>query len=231
MSANIGQVRCNKIIHFRQSGDKTHPKIDNFININVTSGTNSKWKKLSPMILGPFNMEMKLFASNLYPNGIEPGYIRINDSYAIIKCTNLENLWQGSKVYDIDLDKNDNIKPSFFERRLKMVIDVKPHRRAVPKSKGTTVFLFWENQRYLYLESRFIYCNIYSYLVQHTQEFRDLVDLHNNGTNLLILGYDGVDTEITEETMRYHYNDASKPFGHELVICCLLCGFTPWINN
>jgi hypothetical protein len=45
------------------------------------------------------------------------------------------------------------------------------------------------------------------------------------------LGYDGVDTEITEETMRYYYNDASKPFGHELVICCLLSGFTPWIKN
>jgi hypothetical protein len=65
----------------------------------------------------------------------------------------------------------------------------------------------------------------YSFLFQNTQEFKDLVDLHNNATNLLILGYDGVYTEITHETMRYHYNDASKPFAHELVIFCLLLGF------
>jgi hypothetical protein len=120
------------------------------------------------MILGPFNMEMKLFASNLYPDGIEPGYIKINDDYAIIKCTNLENLWQSSKVYDIDLDNNSNINKSFFERRLKMVSDLKPHRRSVPKNEGTTVFLFWENQRYLYLESRFIYKYIYIFIFSST---------------------------------------------------------------
>jgi len=41
------------------------------------------------------------------------------------------------------------------------------------------------------MKFRFTYCYIY------THEFRDLVNLYNNRTNLLILGYDWVDTEIT----------------------------------
>jgi len=230
MDQSRGIVRCNKIIHFRSKGpeSKVHPTIENFININVTTGSNSKWKKLSPMILGPLKMSMLVTPTDLYPDGIQPGYVKIDDKTALLRCTNLENLWQGSKVYDIDLDDNGNIKKSFFDRRLKMVNDPKPHRRSLPKSKGNILFLYWDNVRYKYLESRVIYCKIYELLVRITPEYKELVKLVDSGVNIQIVGYDGVDSEITEETMKYHYNDISKPFGQEFVLCCLLCGFAPW---
>lgn len=47
----MGDVRCNRIIHFRAPGDHTHPTIPGYVNINATSG-NVKWKGLSPMKLG-----------------------------------------------------------------------------------------------------------------------------------------------------------------------------------
>jgi hypothetical protein len=145
-------------------------------------------------------------------------------------CTNFENLWQGSKIYDIDLDAAGVIQPSFYQRRAAMCADVKPHRRALPKSAGATcVGAYWDGQVLAYIPSRVQYCSKYAQLVRTTPAYQRLEALVRGGTNVQIIGYDGRDVPVTAEAMRAAYLNPETPFGHELVLTCMLKGFTPWL--
>lgn len=237
-----GDVRCNRIIHFRskEPGDKTHPVIQGYININATSG-NVKWRGLSPMKLGPFYLRENKIVTPWYLDGLHPGFFPTNDDTQTLYCTNLENIWQGSKVFNVDLDINKIIQTTFYERRREMANDPQPHRRALPKAKANVVCAYWNGHILSYLDSRLIYCELYSGLVKETTEYQELVNMKQNGVNLQILGYDGQNLPI-DESMRKACLDAAKPFGkgacpstgiasdfgHELVLCCLLKGITPW---
>lgn len=109
-----------------------------------------------------------------------------------------------------------------------MAHDPQPHRRALPKAKGTPVCAYWDGSLLSYLDSRLIYCELYQSLARETPEYRELVRLKNAGTNIQIIGYDGKDIPITNESMRRACLDATTPFGHELVLCCMLKGLSPW---
>lgn len=226
-----GDVRCNRIIHFRHTGPepKTHPVIAGYMNINATSG-NAKWKGLSPMKLGPFDLQEKRVPTAWAPDGIHPGFQALSDSEQVLRVTNLENIWQGSKVYNIDVDAHGSIQNSFFLRRAKMARDPAPHRRALPKKAGYAVTSYWNGELHAYLQSRVIYCTLYVKLVQHTPEYRELEALVASGKNIQIIGYDGQDIAITAESMRAAYANPNLPFGHELVLCCMLTGLAPWLN-
>lgn len=42
-------IRCGRIPHrFSKEENKSHPKIEGFVNINVTSGNRGKYSNLSP---------------------------------------------------------------------------------------------------------------------------------------------------------------------------------------
>lgn len=226
----MGDVRCNRIIHYRskEPGSKEHPKLPGYENVNVTSG-NSRWKALSPMKLGPFHLVEKTVPTPLYPDGIHPGFKPHQDGKQVIQCMNFENIWQGSKIYDIDVDANGVMGASFYERRARMAADVKPHRRALPKSAGVTcVGAYWNGEVLAYIPSRAQYCSKYAHLVRVTDEYRQLEVMLQNGTNLHIIGYDGFDVPVTAEDMRAAYLNPDRPFGHELVLCCMLKGLSPW---
>lgn len=225
-----GRVACNRIVHFRAQGDKHHPILKDYININVTSAS-KKWGGLSPMKLGPFILAEELHPSDLYQSGVEPGFKRVGDEQKA-RVEVFENYWQGSKIYDIDLNDDDTIKVSFFNRRAKMFSDVKGHRRALPKAQGTVIAAYFNGEVFDYIESRYYYCFYYSYLVQRTAVYQELVKMIDNGQNLQILGYDGQEyTNIDAETMYTAYLDPTYPFGHELVLCCLLMNLRPWEIN
>lgn len=224
-----GQVRCGKIYHFRDTSvsDKTHPTIPGFVNINVTSGGNSRFKALSPMKLGPFDMTEVLKPMLYYPTGVLPGCTQINNTHQNMHVEIFENIWQGSKVYAVDL-VNNLVQPSFFERRAKMARDHSPHRRALPKAGNTVVTSYWNGNFYPYVQSRYFYCFYYIGLVSRTPEYAELVNMVNSGVNVHILGFDGRDIPITAESMLQAIFDPTYPFGHELVLCCLLTGLAPW---
>lgn len=222
-------VRCNRIIHYRskEPGSKQHPVLPGYTNINATSG-NLRWKGLSPMKLGPFTYKEKKVPLPWYPDGIHPGFTDAGDDEQTILCQNFENLWQGSKVYPRDLGPDGLVQPSFYERRKKMVFDPQPHRRALPKKEGLPHCAYWNGHLWNYLDSRVMYCTLYAGLVQNTPEYQELRALVTGGTNVQILGYDGQDLPITSDSMAAAYKDPTKPFGHELVLCCLLTGLSPW---
>ncbi len=143
---------------------------------------------------------------------------------------NLENLHQGNKVYPHETD--DEGRPDdFYEIRLMYYRDARPHRHKYERAAGAPLYSIWvqpdgTEKRNTYVESRAYYCNIYEYFALRSDSFRLLQRKLADGYNLVICGYDGynVDRPIQE-----HYNDPTRPFGHELALYVLLMNLPrPW---
>ena len=108
----------------------------------------------------------------------------------------------------------------------------KGKRRALPKAKaGIPVSSYYQGKIMTYVESRKkIYCPFYEQLVVATPSYANLAKLVESGQNVLIVGPDGRNIPINEESLRQAVNDPQYIFGHELVLCCLLMGIRPWID-
>lgn len=212
----IGKVKCGQI----RRGVK-HPQVDNYIKITASSCGPAQWKNLSPFLLGPVTINDR---------NLNDDYFWTNCNYRKMnECLIFENYWQGSKIYDIDLDVNGEILDSFFKRREMLFTSDKPKRRAVPKSKGFVVCGFYNGKIMDYIESRNkIYCPIYADLIRDSEELKQLKEMLELGQKLLIVGPDGRDIPITKQSMKRAIMDPTHIFGHELVICCLLNGWEPW---
>jgi hypothetical protein len=154
-------------------------------------------------------------------------------------CKNLENFHQGNKVYEEEVDpKTGNPKKIFFQRQLEMYEDEFPWRHKYEKypELGKNVkYSYWidgsnKGIKLSYFESRQIYCVLYEHLVKKDKialkELNYLKSLINKGTNLQICGYDAYQPKTQD--LIFEYKDISKPFGHELVLYCMLKNITPW---
>ncbi len=163
---------------------------------------------LSPMSLGPVKHNMPNFPP----------------------ACNLENYYQGAKIFPGEVDQLGNMTPEAIETRKKMYLDKTPyrHKYKVPYYTGkqvkTPLYSIYytrqgEPRKLNYIQSRYMYCHYYQELVQNTPDYHDLINLSNDGYNLLIIGYDG---HPIEKTLWEYYNDPSTPFGQELVLYTLL---------
>lgn len=235
----MAKLACDRIIHFRsqekdpQTGEplsKEHPKRKDYFSVNVCSNSRA-WKTLSPMFLGPIRWLERRCPLFDYPNGILPGCKVVNEELQLVEAQIFENIWQTQKIYNIDRDEKGYVKKSFFERRAKFFQETKGHRRTIPKSRGYPVAAYFDGRLMSYLESRAIYCHLYEKLVTQVKEFKKLKRLYQEGHNLLILGFDGQKMDVTPEKLDAAYADPKKPFGHELVICCLLLDYRPWFGE
>jgi len=220
-------VRVGKIPNRFGEGDKTHPRIPGYENINVTSASRSIFLNLSPMKLGPFTIIEPI-------NGnVEHGYKDLQNGYQSADINIFENYWQGSKIFKEDLIDGDhitlgNLKASFFQRRIKMYNDPKPHRRALPKTHGYPIAGYYYGNIYDYVPSRTFYVYYYKALVEQTEAYKKLQDMYRSGKNLHIIGYDGRDIgPITKESILQAYNDKTEIFGHELVLAAMLTDTLP----
>ena len=168
---------------------------------------------LSPMSLGP----------------IEHGYKDLPPAL------NLENFHQGAKFFPGEVDKEGAITQEAYEMRKKIYLDPTPYRHKfevpyytgekVKRNKNIPLFSIHykedEEVRYSYLQSRYFYSHWYEKLAKKEGDFTLLNTLIDNGFNLLIIGYDGFPVE-EDEALWKHYNDTTRPFGHELVLYTLL---------
>lgn len=151
---------------------------------------------------------------------------------------NIENFHQGSKCFDSEVRPKDG-KPSktFYATQLEMFNDPIPHRhkeaaKAVAGNKNICKFWVWVTQEGVekhlsYVDSRQFYCNFYERLVVKQAQYKKLVKLLENGTNLQIIGYDAYDVDEVKgnslaEKLERCYKDGKRPFGHELVLFSML---------
>lgn len=160
----------------------------------------------------------------------------------LIPALNLENLHQGNKCFAEEMTATHQPAPVFFERRLAMYQDAHPWRHkfkkypsiAAPGNPNIPVCSIWRlpdgtEQQLTYFESRQIYCHYFTKMIENDPTcqlaFARLVTAVAAGTNLQIFGYDAYEPTTPLEEC---YKDCSRPFGHELVLLCLLKGEKPW---
>ena len=198
----LGKVTCRKMRMMKEvelmSGYLN--VFPNFKHQNRKDGYGCK--ELSPMSLGPVH--------HMQP-GLPPSL-------------NIENYHQGNKYF-----QQETIE-QFLAKRQEMYLDPIPHRHKYDKKIGyTPLFCVHVDptgmaRGYSYRESRYFYCHFYEKLAKQTQAYVKLIDYIRKGVNLCIVGYDAYEPTLD---VYKHYMDTSKPFGHELVLYCLLTIYDP----
>ena len=181
-----------------------------------------------------------------YPNGVLPGFQYAEDQdengkiigYQSARCESFEAYWQQcGKVYKHDIDNNGIIKKSFYERRAKGLTmslqNSKPGelRRAFPKAKyGVPVTSYYNGQFMDWVTSRIqVYSPYYAELVSQTEAYKKLQEKIKNGKNLQLLDPDGFDYGILDKhILTKALHSTERPFGHSMVIACLLLGCKVW---
>lgn len=225
-----GQIRCGRITR-----GSPHPRLDGYVNINVTSSCTGKWRALSPMVLGPLKIVEHIRPCALYPTGIMPGFTQEGDKQ-VITAVIMENVWQYSKIFSVDIDGNNNIQPSFFERRAHGMVSDKPKRRVFPKKCNIqTVAAYHDGKILGYVDSRAYYCYYYYNLTINHPIYRELQQLMMRGHNVLVLDFDapeqGHTINLTRDYIISNYHCVTQPFGHGLLLCAMLLGVYPWVTN
>ncbi|AGV01461.1 uncharacterized protein with homologs in some bacteria [Cannes 8 virus] len=164
---------------------------------------------LSPMALGP--------VEHVHP--------------ALPPAKNIENFYQGSKVFVQEVDKDQNPTSLFYENRERLFSDEIPKRhkyKGMGKNKNIPLYFLWTDKcgkehRLDYIQSRQTYCNFFERLASDTEDYRKLCRLQDKGYNLIFCGYDAHDIpEDTPKSIEEAYLDPSVPFGHERVLFAML---------
>ncbi len=198
---------------------QVHPVKEGYTRVNVTSSNRGLYGQLSPMKLGPFLYSELRVINDYYPDGVHPGFYPDNIDLQVAEVQVMENLWQYSKIYSVDIEDGE-VQESFFLRRQKGMKDPKPYRRVYPKkSSVSTVAAYWNGQVVDYLDSRKYYCRLYEQLVLPTAAWEDLQERHQKGENLLIVGYDANTCDMNHKSIQSAYTNGEHAFGHELVRC------------
>ncbi len=148
----------------------------------------------------------------------------------------IENYHQFNKVFpnEVDADSGEPL-PVFFEKQLDAYRDPEPHRHKYPRAElqrmadaganpNAPLYCYHLDDEgrahhYSYLESRMFYCVWMERLAKRADAFAELRAMRDDGYNLQVMGYDGY---AVTRSVDEHFADASRPFGHELVIYCLL---------
>lgn len=210
-----GKVQC-----YKMGMMKNVPLFDGYLNIFPNNKHQNRvdgfgCASLSPMQLGPVVHR-------------QPG---LPDSL------NIENYHQYNKVWPNEVDKDKNPLPLYEEKKRAAYRDPVPHRHKYDlkemkklreqvngQNRNQPLYsihltLDGEKRRFTYVESRYFYCKAYEVLAKKTKDFGYLRKLRENGTHLMICGYDAY--EVTRP-LYDHYCDEVKAFGHELVLYTLL---------
>ena len=224
----VGTLRIGKLKRY-----DNHPRIDGFKNI-IVCRVNKKWGKLSPMRLGPFKMVEEISPNALYTSGIHPGFEKVGDKQVCV-WQNMENMWQFSKIYSVDVDADGNVTDKFYKRREQGMLDPKPHRRVFPKNSPVkTLSSYYNGRFYDYQQSRYWYCIYYTFLSRKVSEYHTIVGYLSMGVNILLLDYDAPDnshnTPITREYLYSEYKQTNHPFGHAMVLAGDILGIRPWLD-
>lgn len=208
----IGHIICYKMLMMKNVSLK-----NTYVNIfpNFKHGGRKDgigMPSLSPMSIGPIN------------HG-QPG---------LPMALNLENFHQGNKVFSCETNEKGDILSCFYDTRLKMYLDPIPHRhKETSKNVNVPLYSIWitkdsKEKKMTYIQSRQFYCHFYEQMVNQLDDFKKLEMMVANGYNIQICGYDGY---VISKSLMLHYLDNKFPFGHELVLYCMLQKIYPWRDH
>lgn len=182
-------------------GYKDRPPSDSVV-VNTTSRSSNWSKGLSPFFLGDVD---------LYDNLISK---------------NVENAWQGSKVYKEHIDDNGDPTDEYFEWAKDIWNDTFAHR--YPMGKGSIPeYSFWKGEKLDYISARKkVYAPLYAKAVLKTREFQKLKTLYNKckqqDVDMYLLDFDGYNHIQQDMDFSDVINCSSKKMGHGFVLWWLL---------
>lgn len=223
LEANLEAGRQGHVIVSKLRMMKAPPDVEGYLKVfpnfrhdGRTDGLGMS--ELSPMSLGPVNHTQP---------GLPP-------------ALHIEGLHQGQKCFPA-YQKNGKPTKDWYQTRLEMYSGPPkrhhPGAKSADGSKNVPLYSIWvlpdgTEAKLSYVESRQIYCTYYERLATQTKSFKKLKRLRKSGTNLQIIGYDGYDLKLSpdlqenpskmEKIFEKYYLDGSRPFGHEVVLACLL---------
>jgi len=207
---------------------------DSWITINITTAS-SKWgRALSPMFVGPVEIP-----------GVEPAVTAVNieSAWQYSKVYWEVQDAQGNVQRHIDGRATLNptaawwtfaragwVEPRFAEshpefRQYKGILRHPVSRLPKAKGKCAPAFVWWNGRRISYLEGRKeVYGKLYSEMIVHTEAFKRLKTLYDEGRNIALFDFDGTDHVGLGRGYEDLINDSGRPFGHGLLLCMLLEG-------
>ena len=154
-----------------------------------------------------------------------------------LRCENMENFWQYSKVYEshvysmLEVGRLDDprlweIKPDYYTWR-----DLgwaKKRADRYPMGKGARpMYSLFDGHKLDYVKARkVIYAPYYAALVIQTQSYKLLYDYVTGETynDLVLRDFDGWDHEKEDMTLKEVINYPKKKMGHAFVLKMLLTG-------
>ena len=215
-----GNIRVLKLYHRFAKVDvelKKWPIIEGYERYNVCKG--SKYQDLSPMKLGPVYVDGKLFAKNI------------------------EDGWQCSKVWPFHIEQGPYWL-KYWEKWSELGRMSNQARRHRNPNRGKTrhinknvpLYSLFKGEKLGYKEARKkMYIPWYEELVVKTDAYKDLLNRHLSGIDLVLLEFDGLDrnnprqnVDLTEDKLKELIEDDSRPFGHGLVLAAMLLGYPVW---
>lgn len=173
----------------------------NYIEINTTTKSNNWSKGLSPMLVG------MIFSDN----GI---------------ARNMENFWQYAKVYEHQVDSNQNPLPEYFEWKNKGYN--KEWADRYPAGKGAIPLYTWYcGEKLGYIEARKkLYLKYYQDAVIHTEAFKILketwLNCKKDNTDIILLDFDAYNHRKLNYTWEDILNDEKRKMGHAFILAKIL---------
>ena len=137
-----------------------------------------------------------------------------------------ENYWQSGKIFE-DTDR---------EKQLQWWKKQEKGKRRYPASKGKRVLhAVFNDAEYDYVNSRkYVYVPEYYELIKNTQSLKNLIEMRENGENIVIFDFDGprkengdnTFKEVTLEMLMEEINAVKFPFGHGYIVASAIMGMS-----
>jgi len=170
-------------------------------SIDTTSRSRNWSRGLSPFILGP---------------------VPLYEGAGIPEATNVENVWQFSKLYEVHTDEDDKPTQEYWDWARKGWSDPKAHR--YPMGKGVRpIHSLWDGEELGYIEARKkIYIPIYGNALVKSEAFLTLLALYREKGKVTLWDFDGYDHLAMGRNFKDVVNDPFRSLGHSFVIAYLL---------
>jgi hypothetical protein len=103
-------------------------------------------------------------------------------------------------------------------------------QKSFAEAKSSAGPRWYENNQWIQLSyipaRKKIYCKVYAQLVQATEAYKMLKELHDKGQGLQICEMDVRPGLVTKEVLIRELNNPDQPFGHGYVLAACLMGLT-----
>ena len=160
--------------------------------------------------------------SNNWSRGLSPFFLGPIPLYDGTTARNMENAWQGSKVYIEYADEENNPSHAYFDWARRLWNDSRAHR--YPMGKGRKpLYSLWDGEQLSYIEARKkIYAPLYAEAVEKTPAYQTLLRLYNAGHTISLIDFDGYDHKRLKMSYEDVINCEDRKMGHAFVLAMML---------